>query len=263
MKIKSLLNKRNYEFYYNIIKLYSMSVRRVPKNYDNYTELSNIIKYFDVDKYDKIAVVASGPSSKNIVLNNDTLYFTTNAAISLVNKKDYVYVVNDSYYLIKYLKSFKESENWKGSVFLYATNEGREKEYGVKLLYKYLKSKSRTKREFLITNNETKPALNSVYEEFIMYIKNKLEIDFFGVNSGFIALALAYVLSDMCDKKLEIYGLDLGENGEGYFNKKITVGKSIKGNFTKNKVGDFLDKIYSINNKVSNKSYFKTKKNEK
>ena len=98
MKIKSLLNKRNYEFYYNIIKLYSMSVRRVPKNYDNYTELSNIIKYFDVDKYDKIAVVASGPSSKNIVLNNDTLYFTTNAAISLVNKKDYVYVVNDSYY---------------------------------------------------------------------------------------------------------------------------------------------------------------------
>lgn len=259
MRIKSLFVKRNYVLLYNIIKRYPANVKSQVKKYDDYIELSKIIKYFEINKYDKIVVVASGPSSRNIVFDEKALYFTTNAALELVDERDYVYILNDSYYLIKYLKTFKGSNGWKGTIFLYSATKNKEKEYGIKFLYKYFKNKSRSKREFLITNSKIAPSLNSIHEEFIKYIKDKLDIDFYGVNSGFATMAFAFVLSDICNKKIEIYGLDLGEKEEGYFNKKVEVGKSIKGDYAKKNISNFLNKIYMLDNNIKNYSFYKTR----
>ncbi len=260
MNISSLLKKRNYEYLYNIIKPYPKGVTNTPKDYSQFSKLSEIISYLEVESYNKIVVVASGPSSKELTLENNALYFTTNKAITLVKDYNHAYIVNDSYYMSTYLKRYKPSTKWKGTFFWYTTSPAVRENSTIKMLYKYLENKSRTRREFLITNVDDGQALHTIHEELITFVKDKLGISYFGVNSGFVTLVLAYIIAHYSNKKLEIYGLDMGENGEGYFDKKVAVGKSIKGENTKQIVGEFLDKIYEQKGEeIINNSYFKTK----
>lgn len=260
MNISSLLKKRNYEYLYNIIKPYPKGVKNTPKDYSEFSKLSDIIAYLDVSSYDKIVVVASGPSSKTLTLEDKALYFTTNKAIALVKDYNHAYIVNDSYYMSTYLKRYKPTETWKGTFFWYTTTPAMRENTVIKMLYKYLGNKSRARREFLITNVDEGKALPTIHEELITFVKDKLGINYFGVNSGFVTLVLAYIIADLTNKNIEIYGLDMGEKGEGYFDKKVTVGKSIKGESTKKIVGEFLDKVYEQKGeKIINNSYFKTK----
>lgn len=255
-----LLKKRNYDFLYNILKPYPREVINRPVEYKNYRKLSKIIDELKIYDYKKIVVVASGPTSNNLVIEKNVLYFTTNSAIKLVENSNFIYVVNDNYYLVKYLKSFKQTDSWKGTIFWYASTKTKLEEYGVKLLNKYIRNKSRSQKEYLITNLKDEFSLYDVYDELLHHVKINLGINFYGINSGFVTLFLAYVISSKCDKNLENYGLDMGENGGGYFNKKMEVGKSIKGENNKIIVGYFLDMLYSEKKeKVKNFSYFKTK----
>lgn len=258
--LAKFFKKRNYRFLLNILKPYPRDVVNSSKNYADYKKLSQIIDDLKVMDYNKIVVVASGPSSANLRIESNALYFATNESIKLVRHSDFIYVLNDNYYLVEYLKSFKQTENWRGTIFWYASTKTKLQEYGVKLLKKYIKKKSRSKKEYLITNLQDEFSLHEIYAELLFKVKNNLDIKYYGVNSGFVTLFLAYVISAECDKDLEIYGLDMGENGEGYFNRKTEVGKSIKGDNNKQKVGVFLDELYlKQKGKVKNYSYFKTK----
>ncbi|MGB8704597.1 MAG: hypothetical protein WCD31_06185 [Gillisia sp.] len=77
------------------------------------------------------------------------------------------------------------------------------------------------------------------------------------MNSGFLILVFGYMLAYYGGIPLKIYGLDLGEKEEAYFNKQVKLGKTIKSDFTKKKVREFLEEIYDSDKiKVENFSYF-------
>lgn len=256
MRFSTFFSKRNYEYFYYLIKPFPKGVKNHCNSYDRFINLSSIIDYINVKDYKKIVVVASGPSAKKLKLEDDTLYFTTNNAIKLVKSVPYIYVVNDSYYLMKYLKTFKSSIEWQATFFWYVSTTSRIREYAIKCLSNYLKTKSRNKKEFLITNVDESFCLKSVHNEVVGYLKSNLNINYYGVNSGFVTLVLAYVISDISNKEIEIYGLDMGEKGGGYFDKQVQVGKSINGDKSKEIVREFLLKIYQSNDRITNYSNF-------
>lgn len=256
MKISTFFNYRNYKYLYYIVKPFPKEVKRKRNDYSSFNNLNAIIDYIAVNNFTKIVVVASGPSSKKLKLEKDALYFTTNGALKLVETVPHIYVLNDSYYLVKYLKSFKSSIEWRSTIFWYTSTANKAKEYGISMLMKYLKTRSRGKKEFLITNIEEPYALNTIHEELVQFIKLNLNIDFYGVNSGFVTFAFAYVIAVISNKELQIYGLDMGEKGGGYFDRQILVGQSINGDENKKKVKEFLLKVYQSKIKIINHSNF-------
>lgn len=259
MNIKSFFRKNNYIYLYNLIKPYDKSVLSEPKDNSQFSSLDYIIDYLELKKYDSLTVVACGPSANQLKNNDNTLYLSTNRAIKLTNMYPFIYMVTDPFCLVDYIKNFKTVDNWKGTFFWYFTNEQKNRTTEIKMLKKYLKSNSREKREFLITNTNQQHELQSVHKEIINFCKQKMNIDYFGVNSGFQILVLGYLLAYKSNIPLKIYGLDLGEKEEAYFNRRVKLGKTIKSDFTKKKVSEFLDKIYDDRIiDVQNFSYFKS-----
>lgn len=258
MKIISLFSTRNYTYLYYLFKRSPKEVKKDCNTYDEFTNLSSIIDYLTVKDYKKIVVVASGPSAKNVTLEKDTLYFTTNSALELVKSVPHVYVLNDSYYILKYLKSITNSKEWKTTIFWYVSTTSKRNERAVKILERYFETKSRDKKEFLITNIDKSFMLKNVHVELVEFLKQNLDINYYGVNSGFVTLVLAYVISVISNLEIEIYGLDMGEKEEGYFDRKKKLGKSVKGEKNREVVKSFLLKAYQSKTKIINHSNFMT-----
>jgi hypothetical protein len=255
MKFKALLNKRNYIHLYNLIKPYPNNIELTGLDYSDFKSLNSIIQYFEVKKYKKIIVVASGPSANKLLKDTSCLYFCCNDSIKLVDDLDFIYMLQDPFYLMRYLKTFKGKANWKGTVFWFYYSDRSKKMYDV--MVSYLMKKSREKREFLITNNENEPSARSVHREINEILKEVFKYEHYGVNSGFNTLVFATVLAYLAGKPLEIYGLDAGVGGERYFNKNSTLGLNIKKDNTKFKIAEFLDKLRECNLEVYNFSNFK------
>lgn len=262
MNLKSLFTKNNYIYLYNLLKPYPKSVFSEPKDNSGFNSLNEIIEYIELKKYDSLTVVACGPSANYIKNTDNSLFLSTNRAIELTDIYPFIYMVADPFCLVNYIKNFKTNKNWKGTFFWYYTNKQKSKAIEIKLLKKYLSSYSRERREFLITNTNRHNELQSVHQEIVAFCKEKMDIDYFGVNSGFQILVFGYVLAYKSNITLKVYGLDLGEKKEAYFNKEMKLGKTIKSDFTKRKVNEFLEKIY-INEKieVQNFSFFNSNRN--
>lgn len=255
MKLSSVFNKANYKTIYYLLKPYPKGVKNGGVDYKGIESLKDIVAYLNIDAFEKLVIVASGPSSRNIEFSDKALYFATNDAMKLVKDHNFVYLVNESFYRLRYLKTFVGKENWKGTFFWFASTRDNLKASGTQLLLKYIKLKHRTKKEFLITNTEDCPLL-PVHKEITEFLKTELDIKYYGVNSGYVMLVLVYCMAYISNKPVEIFGLDLGEKEEGYFDKKVEIGKSVKGDKAKEVVGTFLTKVYKREVPVINHSYF-------
>ncbi|MAO38232.1 MAG: hypothetical protein CMP12_20455 [Zunongwangia sp.] len=254
MNLRSLFKKRNYLYLYNKYKSYPSTVNSFPNDYSEYESFKDILKYIAVENFEKVVAVASGPTAKNIEYNDKYLYFCTNNSIELVkNKVNYIYTVSDEFYLYKYLNSFKEDQYWVSTFFYFYLNSASESKKND--ISKYLTNNSRSRKEFLITNEKNSfnsDKINSDIKEVFV----KWKYNHFGVNSGFNNLVLSSIVANFANLPLVSYGLDMGEGGQYYFNKPSSLGRSIKGDFSKAKVTEFL-KV--LNNEVTfeNNSNFK------
>lgn len=254
MKLDSLFNKRNYKYLFFKLKFYPKSVYNKSKNYSEVKDIYDLIEYFEVNKFKSIAVVASGPSSKKIILEKDILYISTNDSQRLVNKANFIYIIQDQFYLQKYLKTFKDYVNWKGTVFFLEDNNLNQPSYFK--INRYLSKRSRRKKEFLISNIKNKKYQNTIFNQFDSYLQNNIKLNYECINSGFMCVQIAYVFSFLTNKPLIIYGLDMGVGGETYYNLKSSLGKSIKSDVNKEKVAKVLNAMYKSNVNVINNSNF-------
>ncbi|WP_147678606.1 hypothetical protein [Algibacter pacificus] len=260
MKLASFFNKSNYKHFYHLLKPYPKGVGNSKPDFSCFPDIQSIVNYLEVEKYKSIVIVATGPSSRSLNYNKENLYFCTNRALYLMKNMPFVYLVNDGYCLVKYLKKFKSPSNWKGTFFWYFTTKTRKNSREFDLLNTYIKTKTRSKKEAIITNTNEHHVLNHIHNELIDFLKKELEINFFGVNSGYVLLVFTYIIAYYGKKPIEIYGLDLGEKEEAYFNKTVELGKTIKSDFTKKHFKQFYDVIYN-NDKINviNHSFFMTK----
>jgi hypothetical protein len=256
MNLFSLFNKRNYIYFYHSLKPYSRSVKRGIQDYSNYDSLDHLEEYFQIADFKKIAVVASGPSAAKLVPDQETLYFCCNDSINIVKTMPHIYVVHDPFYLMKYLKSFLPTDKWMGTVFLIMDNNSKINYNSFEKVLHYILRKQRKKREFLITDYSYNKSSELLYNELIKIIKEDFGFSYQSINSGFNTLMLAAVLACKKDKPLEIYGLDMGVGGEEYYNKKASIGKSIKSDNNKKIVKEFLNQLYKQKNKIYNASNF-------
>lgn len=257
MNFNSIFKKNNYVYLYNLLKPYPKSVRKKRNDNSVYNSLEALVNYLEINKYEELVVVACGPTSNKINFSDKSLYLSTNRAIQLMGSYAFIYMVSDPFCLVDYVKTYNPTKNWKGTFFWYYSTQKEKKNLEEKLLRKYLKNYSRSRREFLITNSKENNILYKVHTEIVNFLKEKMDINFFGVNSGYQTLVFGYLLAYYSNIPLKIYGLDLGEKEEAYFYKKVVLGKTIKSDFTKKTVGEFLEKIYAENKiDVQNFSYF-------
>ena len=253
MKLKSIFNKRNYKYFYYSIKKYPKHVKNIKTDNSDFVNFDKLVKYFELNNFKNFAVVASGPSSKEIIFQKDVLYFCTNDSIELVKDFNYVYIVQDLFYLTKYLKTHKGEHGWRGSIFFLENIMLNRKSHIISKTY--LENKSREKKEFLISNFINNNNSSRLFNEFLDKLKD-VGVNFKSINSGFTCVQMCFLFSIITDKKMTIYGLDMGFGGEEYFNKKQKLGKSIKSNNNREKVREVLKSIYNSDVKVCNMSNF-------
>jgi hypothetical protein len=180
-----------------------------------------------------------------------------------VKHKNFLYVVHDPYYLTIYLKSFTGYSSWKGTIFWILNNESKINFISFQKVLQYLSKKSRAKMELLITNfsyNQNAKALDDALKS---YLVSTFDFQYQSINSGFNCLLLAGILGHLNTISVEVYGLDMGDGGDTYFNKKGSIGKSIKGENNKLIVKDFLQKAYQSTMKITNYSNFMNYENNK
>lgn len=257
MNLFSLFNVRNYKYLYYLVKPYEKGVVPSPLNYEDFDSLDAITSYFKLREFSKIIVVASGPSSKNVTLEDRAIYFCCNDSINIVSSKPFLYMVHDEFYVVKYLKSFSRYyHNWKGTIFWLVNNGSTSNTKSFERIKRFLGKRSRNRREFLITDYEYSPSSLKIFNEISEVLRENFNFEFQSINSGFNSLIFACVLSFFNDLPVEVYGLDMGEGGESYFNKDAKLGKSIKGENNKKIVGDFLSKLYATELKIKNFSNF-------
>lgn len=254
MNLFSLFNKRNYKYFYYKIKRYPKSVSKKAIGFKEITTIDDLINYFEIQQYKSIAVIASGPTSKNISLEKDVLYITTNDAIKIVSNANFIYIVNDTFYLTRYLKTFKADSFWRGTIFFIENIPSNI--FLFSKIKKYLATKSRTKKEFLISSIKDNEYKNNIFDEFDRILKEKLGFSYEAINSGFMCVQIAFVFSTITKKPLYIYGLDMGVGGDVYFNAKSELGKSIKSDINRSKVEKVLNAMYKTQIKIINKSNF-------
>ena len=255
MDYKSLFRLRNYQHFFHRIKPFPASVRKEALDYSEFKDLNDLIDYLEIKKYRKIVVVASGPSAAKLPKEQGNIYFSCNDSLQLVQDLNHVYMLYDMFYLIRYLKTFKGGNGWKGSIFWYNFNNPHSLKI-YKITRKYLSRYSRRKREFLVTNRSAED-LQPLYEEVETLLQEVFNYRHYRVNSGFNTLVFAALLAYLADKPLEVYGLDMGVGGDAYFDKKSPLGRSVKSEKNRELVAVFLDKLYSSKVDTKNFSNFK------
>lgn len=263
MNFKSIFKKRNYNYFFQLIKPYNDSVRNIPTDISEINDIDKLSDYFDVTHYKKIVVVASGPSSNKIRLEDDALYICTNSSLQLVKKQSFIYIIHDPYYLTIYLKSFPGYQFWKGTVFWIVNNNSKINNTSFQKVFRYLLKKSRIKKEILITDFDYNENSKTLDKSLKTYLKSKFDFQYKSINSGFNCVLIGCVLSHFNNIPIEVFGLDMGEGGDVYFNKKANIGKSIKGENNKIIVKDFLLKAYQSDINIINYSNFMNYENGK
>lgn len=254
MDYKSLFRLRNYQHFFHRIKPFPATVKKDALDYSGFKSLKDIIKYFEIEKYNKIVVVASGPSASKLTKEQGNIYFSCNDSLRLVQDLNHVYMLYDMFYLTRYLKIFQGGSGWKGSIFWYNFNNPHSHKI-YKTTRKYLSQYSRRKREFLITN-KSEEDLEPLYYEIETLLGEAFDYRHYRVNSGFNTAVFAALLAYLTNKPLEVYGLDMGIGGDAYFNKTSPLGRSVKSEKNRELVAVFLNKLYKSKVEIRNFSNF-------
>lgn len=257
MKLSSILNKRNYEYAFYRFKRFPKSIKTRSEFLEVLT-IQELLDLININDYDKIVAVSSGPSSSNLILENRTLYFSTNASIELIKNHPCIYSVNDSYYLEKYMKTCHKHKGIVAMLSWYYATPQNLLNPSLVRFKKFLSKYQRDYPELLISNEENKSTNHQLFKEISLLLKNEFNFSFYGVNSGFVLTVLAFVIAYCSKKELEIYGLDMGNGSRAYFNSKShKVGHSVNSLNSRSIVNNFFQKINDQNRiAITNHSFF-------
>jgi hypothetical protein len=231
----------------------------------NLLKISKIIDkdLLEISKgYTKIAGLASGPSLNKCIIDNETLYLTTNSSyLYLKEDTDFVHFIKDVSYLQKFLIfGLKYKPKLVVIEIFTHTNGSGLGELSIKLVEKYL-GKRKFKFPIVISNIENLISLNpkSYYMKRIKFMSdnNLLNPD---SNSGLMIYGYCIWLTSIISsiKECEIYGLDAGEGGERYFNGRHTMPNHVAmRDENKYKMGVFIEDSQNKFPFIKNYSYFK------
>ncbi len=202
----------------------------------------------------RIVVLCSGPSANKAKFSENCLYLVTNSGYSLVNDFDFLYYVNDGFFVKKVLATQASFLKRNQKIFFYY-QKSKEHDKGFQFLFKNYKLLG-NKKIFLINELDSNVNATTNIEDFHQFYYDRglpIKVQ----NSGMFLLLFGYMLSVKMNLPLDIYGLDLGVGGEMHFNKKGVVGKSVLNNRVKENVEMYLNYMYSEKKDIYNYSYFK------
>lgn len=248
--INEKLKKRFLAKIYTLIVLYKKCIKVNNKPlFFNISKLQREIK----DK-ESIVVVCSGPSAAKLEANYRNFFLTTNESYRLVENFNFLYYVNDGFVFKKFLARAPFCRSHDKTIYFYR-REDKLHEYGFKYFISNLRLLKNT--NFLLSNFDCSiPFSNSNYTDFLSTLK-KNDVPIKIQNSGIFLLLFGFYLAIKFDKKLEIYGLDLGVGGKKYFYKGGVIGKSVMRDKVKANTKRQLDIMYKImDDKIKNYSYF-------
>lgn len=242
-----------------LAKYYVFAVKVKTLLYAKKKDKLNMLSFEDVHAYaknfKKIVVLASGPSAANVMVDSDALYLVTNDSFKLVANKNYIYYVNDGFFLKRLL--LKNNISKKAILSVYWDTRNPKHHWGFNFFQTHNVLLGKTNTFYVSDFLKGQATIN--LNEVVNFFKGDNK-SFKIFNSGVFLLLMGYYLSKVNSLPLHIYGLDLGEGGLRHFNKTGVVGKSVTNDKMKNYVGEFLDEIYKAKQiEVTNFSFFKTK----
>lgn len=245
-----LLYKRIYSkiYYITILLKRALTVK--------YNGLSTDSIDYLIDKYsqkEKIIIVCNGPSVLTLKeKSNKNLYLVTNDGKELVEHLDFLYYVNDGFFIRKMLSRSKFLKFNQETLFYYNNSEPHKR--GFEYLMKNICLLKDKKKIFISRElNDANSISNfNIFEKF--YFDRNLPIKI--QNSGVFLLLFGYFLSTKLNLPMEIYGLDLGEGGKKHYNNKGVVGKSVTEDRVKRNVEMYLNYMYKESLLIKNYSNF-------
>jgi hypothetical protein len=241
-----------------LAKVYSIIIS-VKKNFFKANLIESLCLVDDIvsdyKKKKRIIILCSGPSANKAKITDKDLCLVTNSGYSMVNKFDFLYYVNDGYFIKKVLAMhpFFFKKNQKILFYYQETNEHKK---GFCFLSKY-SGLLKGKKLFFLTELDATETSSLNFKDFYDFYKER-DLAVKVQNSGMFLLLFGYMLSVKMNLPLEIYGLDLGIGGEFHFDKKGVVGKSVIDNRVKKNTEVYLNYMYSEKSDIFNYSYFKS-----
>lgn len=241
------------KLYFLIIILKSLLIKKQKES--NYTSL-DLIKD-EYKKKQKIIVLANGPSALNVKKDEKYLYIVTNSGYRILRNQDFLYFINDGFYIKKVLAigGLFLKKNQKIIFFYQQTKLHFE---GFVFLKKYLKLLYPFKKFMISEIDNDLNSINNWDQFFNFYKERNLPIKI--QNSGVFILLFGYYLSCELKIPIEIYGLDLGEGGLKHYDNKGIIGKSVTNDRVKKNVSIYLNYMENESNMFTNFSYFKVDK---
>ncbi|WP_310992272.1 hypothetical protein [Aequorivita marina] len=245
-----LLQKRIYSKIYYITILFKKAFTFKDNEFST-GSIDYLIKKYSAKE--KIIIVCNGPSVLTLKeKSNKNLYLVTNKGKELVEHQDFLYYVNDGFFIRKILSRSKFLKFNQEVLFYYNNSEPHKRgfEYLMKNIC-LLKNKNKVfiSREL---NDANSISNFDTFEKF--YFDRNLPIKI--QNSGVFILLFGYFLATRMNLPIEIYGLDLGEGGKRHYDNKGVVGKSVIEDRVKRNVKMYLDYMYKESLSIKNYSNF-------
>lgn len=217
MDFQTIFKKRIYEYlYYKYYPFYTSSQKDSQTNSPQIS-LAETVKKAIPEGTKSLVLVAAGPSSKNLPLRDDELYFCTNNSIKLVHKKNFVYYIQDYFFTLRYIKMFFNEPNWRGTFCIVNDNGYKVNTDVFRTLTKYLGKHKRNRGEYLLSDIYNQSPHVELFKELNTFLKAEFDCEFVSLNSGYSMLMLVSYFSKISGLPIKIYGLDLGEGGSVYF----------------------------------------------
>ena len=230
--------------YYYFLFVFYLKLFFIKKNKLTPKSLTSLLK--ELTEYQKIIIVASGPSSEKLKVNKNDLYIVTNSAYKLVKDASFIYMVSDNHFVTKYLSKGLRSQGLKGVLFRFST-----KEFGHYKIYQrvenYLKISKKKIFEILLSDFHSKYSDDTGFNTLESWTQSHFNIPFKQQNSGMLILLTGYFIAHSLKKDMEIYGIDAGVGGLKHFDNKGVIGDSVFKDRVKVNIKNYLDKMYAQN----------------
>lgn len=207
------------------------------------------------DKYQskkKIVICCNGPSASDVNFNSDNLYLTTNSGYLIMKDHDFLFYINDPFYLKKTLATDFLFLKINQEILLYFDDSELHKN-SFSFFHRFDHVLKRLKT-FYISDRLDQCSATNYLDFHTFYSERNLPIKI--QNSGVFLLLFGYYMAFVMDLPLEIYGLDLGLGGAVHFNNKGLVGESVLKERVKINVKMYLDYMYSEKKSIDNFSNF-------
>jgi len=230
----------------------------------NFLPKKDLNNKFDINKtvkqYDKLIVLASGPSAKKCNLNTNSLFITTNSSYLILNEKNsFIHIIKDLGYLYKFLM-FGLKYRPK-AVIIDINTHSNGKGMGatsIKLVNKFL---GRIKYNYpvLVTDNENIISINKKnYRNSVTDFLIKNSLSTWNSNSGELIYKYGLWLSVLNSKEMLVYGIDAGEGGNRHFDGRSTANNHVAfRDENKKRMGDFFETCQKKFSHIYNYSNFK------